>query len=697
MSAFVNAKCPGCKKTLRIPSDWVNRALRCKNCGITVHAKAELREAPETPSAIASTVTPEPLSPSGGSPEQDVQSFLRVEEDGPIVRVSHRYRRGRGGRWVLLAGVLSSLLAVLGAAYFFKEPLGRLATSLRELVAENPEDAENKPETADTPLPGSAAFPRRALIICVNNYLYANPVSYGDEGHSVYALGERLRRAFHIDQTQFAELSDAAQASPVQAGFQTPAPKSVKGKSQRPPVPPSPARLPLKPVIEKTIGEFLDTSRAQDRILVLFLGHVVEIDGDVYLVPLEGEFKVKESLIPLAWLYERLQRCPARQKVLVVDTCRLDPTRGVERPTSGPMPAKVDALLVKPPQGVQVWSACSAGQFSYEQDGRSVFLEMLFESLNQQAIGKIQRAEDPFPLDAIAKVANKNTSTLVAKQLKAQQTPRLAGKEVEGGAAPNKQEALPPKIDIPQPPPPPGGMARPDEIRSILSEIDLPPIKLARADTAALQIEAMMPFSAKKLAPYQADYASLKEIETNPERFPLRAAVLDAVKLLREKFNPKNPELVLRDYFAGNNSEAIKKEILKEQEKPADILSELNTVSRRLEKVGEKRDEEPSKRWQAHYDYVLAQVLARIAYLEEYSLMLGKIRKDELPPLEAGHTGYRLASRERLQSGTEVRARVTASKKLFAKVARQHKGTPWEILAKREQLTALGLEWQPTK
>ena len=151
MSAFVNAKCPGCKKTLRIPSDWVNRALRCKNCGITVHAKAELREAPETPSAIASTVTPEPLSPSGGSPEQDVQSFLRVEEDGPIVRVSHRYRRGRGGRWVLLAGVLSSLLAVLGAAYFFKEPLGRLATSLRELVAENPEDAENKPETADTP------------------------------------------------------------------------------------------------------------------------------------------------------------------------------------------------------------------------------------------------------------------------------------------------------------------------------------------------------------------------------------------------------------------------------------------------------------------------------------------------------------------------------------------------------------------
>jgi len=548
-------------------------------------------------------------------------------------------------------------------------------------------------------LPGSAAFPRRAMIICVNNYLYANPVSYGDEGHSVHVLGERLRRAFHIDQTQFAELSDAAQAPPVQASLQTPAPKSAKGKSQGPPAQPSPARLPLKPVIEKTVGEFLETSRAQDRILLLFPGHVVEIDSecDAYLGPLEGEFKVKESLLPLAWLYERLQKCPARQKVLVVDTCRLDPARGVERPTSGPMPAKVDALLAKPPEGVQVWSSCSAGQFSYEQDGRSVFLEMLFESLNQQTIGKIQREEDPFPLDAIAKVVNKNTLTLVAKQLKAQQTPRLAGKEAEGGAAPNKQEALPPKIDIPQLPPPPGGMARPDEIRGILSEIDLPSIKRARADTAPLQIEAMMPFSAKKLAAYQADYTSLKEIVANPERFPLRAAVLDAVKLLREKFNPQNPELVLRDYFAGNSSDAIKKEILKEQEKPADVLSEMNTIYRRLEKVGEKRDEEPSKRWQAHYDYVLAQVLARIAYLEEYSLMLGKIRKDELPPLEAGHTGYRLASRERLQSGTEVRARVTASKKLFAKVARQHKGTPWEILAKREQLTALGLEWQPTK
>jgi hypothetical protein len=239
-------------------------------------------------------------------------------------------------------------------------------------------------------------------------------------------------------------------------------------------------------------------------------------------------------------------------------------------------------------------------------------------------------------------------------------------------------------------------MARPEEIRSILREIDLPPIKLARSDTATLRIETLVPFSAKKLAPYRPDYLSLGEISANPERFPLRVAVLEAVKFLRERFNPQNPALVLRDYFSGNNSDAIKKAILKESEKPADILTDLNALYRRLEKVGEEREQEPSKRWQAHYDYVLAQVLARIAYLEEYALMLGKIRKDELPPLEAGHMGYRLASRERLQSGTEVRALVTASRKLLAKVARQRKGTPWEILAKREQLTALGLEWQPT-
>ena len=62
--------------------------------------------------------------------------------------------------------------------------------------------------------------------------------------------------------------------------------------------------------------------------MLVFVGHAVDLDGQQYLVPLEGELTAKESLIPLKWLYDRLAACPARQKVLVMDLCRNDMARG---------------------------------------------------------------------------------------------------------------------------------------------------------------------------------------------------------------------------------------------------------------------------------------------------------------------------------------------------------------------------------
>ncbi len=41
----------------------------------------------------------------------------------------------------------------------------------------------------------------------------------------------------------------------------------------------------MKPVIEKTLADFLDSSRGQDCILVFFIGHAVVIGDDTYLAP----------------------------------------------------------------------------------------------------------------------------------------------------------------------------------------------------------------------------------------------------------------------------------------------------------------------------------------------------------------------------------------------------------------------------
>ena len=61
------------------------------------------------------------------------------------------------------------------------------------------------------------------------------------------------------------------------------------------------------------------------------------------------------------------------------------------------------------------------------------------------------------------------------------------------------------------------------------------------------------------------------------------------------------------------------------------------------------------------------------------------------------HTGWRLAAREKPQSPKEVRDKADESRKLLNRLADKHKGTPWEVLARRERVTALGLEWQPSR
>jgi hypothetical protein len=709
MPEAIQAKCPGCQKVLRIPANWIGQAIRCKHCGTTVQARiksgtkraeaASAWNSGQGPDERSASLTPDPCTLTPG--DEPAHLFALGDEGGAGPVILRRPRRhSRGERWVSLLISLCLLGGLAVGLYFFREPLSRLKATLAPFwPAAKTEEGDIKAGSEQL-LPAGTLFPRRALVVSVNNYLYANPTGYGAPGRKVHALLDRIVGALHIPPDQALELSDFSSGHLAKL-----AAKSSGQKEEQPiAAAEASAALPLKPVIEKTISEFLETSRPQDRIILLFLGHVVEIGAEAFLVPLEGELTVKESLIPLAWLYERLERCKARQKLLIIDTCRLDPGRGLERPGSGPMKAKLDALLQKPPAGVQLWSACVEGQYSYEADGGSIFLDRLLDALSPKVLQKIQHPDDPLPVELMAEEVNRKTAAEVEAQIAidgklVKQTPRLVGQEPPDGAHYDKTEPLPPPLEIRLPPLPAGGVAKGSDVRGILQEIELPPIKIAREQIGAVAIDQLIPFSAEVLQAYRPDYGSIEEIGENPDKFPLRVKTLEAVKLLRQHFtrDARSNAGSLRETFAGASNDKIKAEILKEQMRPAKVLGDLMEMLDDLRKAGEERDKEPSKRWQAHYDYVLAELLARTAYVHEYNLMLGKIRKDELPPLEKGETGYRLSSREKLQSTKEVKDMAAEANKIFAKLAKQRPGTPWEILAKRERLNALGLEWQPTR
>src|SRR5205085_2021262 len=171
--------------------------------------------------------------------------------------------------------------------------------------------------------------------------------------------------------------------------------------------------------------------------------------------------------------------------------------------------------------------------------------------------------------------------------------------------------------------------------------------------------------------------SSVMEKYRDDPNSPLRAAVEKAILVMSKQ------QAILRDEHKGGGDDAqIKKRILEFQKKElAPVESELNDALEELRKAGEDKDKETSKRWRANYDYVLARLLGRIAYVEEYNYLFGQIRKDTLPPRDPKiHTGWRLASQQKLQSPGEARKLAAEAKKILEKLAKQNQGTPWEIL-----------------
>ncbi|MBY0522237.1 MAG: caspase family protein [Gemmataceae bacterium] len=512
-------------------------------------------------------------------------------------------------------------------------------------------------------------FPRRLLAISVNNYAYANPVSYGgdkDGGpRSFHKLMGQLAELMHVPSEQVTIVSDRAP----------------------PPLPPT------KELIEQAVTKFVDTSRDQDRIILLFVGHAVEVDGVAYLVPLLGEPDRKETLIPLAWLFQKLAGCKARQKLLVLDVCRFDRGRREERGAVAKMSKTLEAALQKAPRGIQILAACSADQYSWELDHPAkddpknaikggIFLNTISQVHDLGGLPDVQQApEKSLPVAELHKAMLARTKAIATMFLKADQSPRLFGVEV-----PSKL-----KFDPNAPPPPTIKIELTDVFR--LGVVDQSVVK----DVLALAVQAPpiggaakeLPIAFDSLPPYPNDLMAYQDDGKDTE---LRKAVREAVATLVKQ------RTVLQETLAPLPTDVLKKAtVLKQtqarQEQLALIIRELEKEAETLRDLEDQRAREP-KRWQANYDYVLARLLLGSAELREYSAMLGKVRKEELPSLEKGvHVGYKLVAQDKI-TDSDARERVGQSRKLLERIAAQHRGTPWYPIARQQLAAKLGLGWE---
>jgi hypothetical protein len=748
MSQIVQARCPQCKQVLRVPAQWLTQPMRCKHCKQVFQAKAKGQSQPTAGRVAGAIVSGKPAG-TPASPfsiphsPPDGADFQFTMQGGP----RRPYRRRAGpGRWlsVLVGLLLVASLTVAGMV--FSPQLADFVDSIVEL----PQDGAKSPVAAVSPVKGPTApaepdnsgngtgtpvvpknnggitepvtpkpenptpgpkdppkvtpepkdppkvtppvtppdegtkpkpqpppkktvypqekYPRRALAISVNDYLLANSLGYGlakagthpgsNAREVLNALGNFYTK---FPNTQLFELSDAAKGSEV----------------------------PLAPVIKNAIAQFLNTSRPQDHIVVFFAGHVASTETDVFLVPIEGDLDDPKTLIPLAWVYEQMQKCPARQKVLILDVCRFNPSRGYERPGGEEMGEITEKKLKETPAGVQALVACSEKQQSIELDKGSLFQEALCAVLNEKP-SSIPYADEPLPLEDLVPRVNDYLKKRLPMDLK--QTCQLYGKMPATGAAFDPEQAPAAKFNMAALAPS-GGYAGKAEVMSILKELtSIPPVRAGKkAGKDELRFEVLPPFSAKVLAEYQIDgYSDEMDFLNQTKEFPIRAAVVKTKKTMKKVAD----DFKLKEYFNGTTNAQVKTAVKAEQSEPAKALYVLKESLAELVDAEKVMDQEPSKRWRAHYLYTLAHLKIRLIYVLEYNRALAEIRMDVLE-LPKGATGFQLASTEKPTAKVdEMREWTKQLKKHWKQIIEDYPDTPWALLARREKDASLGLEWK---
>jgi hypothetical protein len=133
-------------------------------------------------------------------------------------------------------------------------------------------------------------------------------------------------------------------------------------------------------------------------------------------------------------------------------------------------------------------------------------------------------------------------------------------------------------------------------------------------------------------------------------------------------------------------------------------LNVLLAIQKRLEGLRKLRDREPTKRWQAHYDLMLAQIVAYQVKTYEYRACLAEMAKmppkpkkaptaDTIVEWELHHSPQPKAPKE------ETAKKYAEAQKLLRLVIERHPKTPWADLAQDELNRGLSVhrtEWRHT-
>jgi hypothetical protein len=216
------------------------------------------------------------------------------------------------------------------------------------------------------------------------------------------------------------------------------------------------------------------------------------------------------------------------------------------------------------------------------------------------------------------------------------------------------------------------------------------------------------------MAGYEPDWRSRREYKDDLGGRPLRQACHSVIRSLDlfadDELNPRKGDFsVEQDEFDLQRKENFVKAI--------DALRAVNDCVKKLESVEHLRETETSKRWQANFDVLYAQVLASQARLPQYIAALNTHGSTRPRPLQPKHNRWMAITSKKppavltdeqfrpIQLSLELSlqrdayfAQLTKAREkamtLLQQIEEDHPGTPWAEIARQERSRGFNVEFR---
>ena len=143
---------------------------------------------------------------------------------------------------------------------------------------------------------------------------------------------------------------------------------------------------PSRENIMRQINTVTSLVTENDQLVVSFSGHGAQIDGEAYLCPNDTNLESINSFLSRKWIYEKLERCPAKRKLFITDCCRNEVMVAGAKSIAG-VKSLADPLGDKDSRGFALLTSCSKDQKSYEDESlkHGVFTYFVMKGLEGEA------------------------------------------------------------------------------------------------------------------------------------------------------------------------------------------------------------------------------------------------------------------------------------------------------------------------